>query len=77
MIENLRKTLGRAFSPRTVRNTLSIILLLAVEAGLVYVGLMFFRADFLALWFRIFLVVSDVLFMIGFAWLINRYILNN
>lgn len=77
MIDSIRKVIKRALSPRTVRNVLSFILLAATEAGLIYVGLMFFRADFLALWFRIILIASDVLFMLGFAWLINRYIFNN
>ena len=75
MIDNIKNSLRKMISPRAVKNILAF--LIAVEAGLAFLGLTFFRTDFLNLMFRIVLIVSDVLFMLGFAWLVNRYIIQN
>lgn len=77
MIENIKNSLRKMISPRAVKNILAFLFMIAVEAGLAFLGLTFFRTDFLSLMFRIVLIVSDVLFMLGFAWLVNRYIIQN
>ncbi|MBP0969615.1 MAG: hypothetical protein J5744_05650 [Oscillospiraceae bacterium] len=76
MNENIRKTLKRVFSPQVIRNVLAVIMLVAVEAGLAYMGFVFFKTDFLVMWFRILLIVSDVLFMLGLLWLVRRYVIS-
>ncbi len=55
-----------------VKKTLTLMLLLAIEAGLGYIGYVFIRTGFLNLWFRILLVAADIVLMLGFVWLINR-----
>ncbi len=71
----MKEKLARILTGRAVKNLLAFLFLAAVEAGLAYLGLTFYRSTFLNNAFRILLVVSDALFMLGFAWLVNRYII--
>ncbi|MBQ2085377.1 MAG: hypothetical protein II464_03825 [Oscillospiraceae bacterium] len=47
-------------------------LLIAAEAGLGYLGYLFFRTGFLQEWFRFLLIGVDAVFMIGLLWIVNR-----
>lgn len=64
-------------SLKLLRNLTVVLLLLAAEAGLAYLGYTFYMTSFLKLEFRIILMAADALFMLGLIWLVNRYIINN
>lgn len=64
-------------SLRLLRNILVILLLLAAEAGLAYLGYTFYMTSFLQLGFRIVLIAAVAMFMLGLLWLVRRYIINN
>ena len=64
-------------SLRLLRNILVILITLAAEAGLTYLGYTFYMTSFLQLSFRIILIAAVAMFMLGLIWLVRRYIINN
>ena len=64
-------------SLRLLRNIFVILLLLAAETGLAYLGYTFYMTSILQLGFRIVLIAAVAMFMLGLLWLVRRYIINN
>ena len=63
---------GRALAGRILKYVLVYSLLTAVEAGLAYLGYLFFRTGFFQDWFRYLLIGADAVFMLGLFWLVSR-----
>ena len=74
---NAKKKAKRMISGRVLKNIAAVILLLAAEAGLAYLGYTFYMTSFLKMDFRIILVAAVAVFMLGLIWLVRRYIINN
>ena len=72
-----KKKAKRMISGRVLKNIAAVILLLAAEAGLAYLGYTFYMTSFLKMDFRIILVAAVAVFMLGLIWLVRRYIINN
>jgi|GEM_PF-3166321 len=72
-----KKKARRQMTARALRNTVAVLLLLTAEAALAYLGVTFYLTSFLQTWFKVTLIATDVLFMLGLVWLVNRYILQN
>ena len=72
-----KKKAKRMISGRVLKNIAAVILLLAAEAGLAYLGYTFYMISFLKMDFRIILVAAVAVFMLGLIWLVRRYIINN